>query len=65
MTDAEKAALKAQYGNHWFMKVIKAGHEVLIAIPKTKKAEQGEIRMPCDGPVWPVSMLHGTTMRLP
>jgi len=57
MTAAERIALKQQYPQHYFVRVIALQHEAIIAIP---------IREP--EPVLPgglnLSLLHGATIRL-
>jgi len=59
LTDDERAALKAEYPAHWFVRVVKSGMTALVAIPKTAK---GEVQLPNGGPMYPVEMLHGMTI---
>jgi len=59
MTPEERKALKAQYPNHWFCKVIRNGVERIVAIPKSDP--------PRDIPSMPgmtTDLLHGATVRL-
>lgn len=61
LTDIERDALKRDYPAHWFVRVVRDGWQVLLAIPKTAK---GEIQMPHGGPMWPVDFLHGVTVKI-
>lgn len=59
MTDEERAALRKQYPNHWFCKVVGYGHEVLMAIPKRQEITPVPSLLGLD-----IEMLHGATMRI-
>ena len=59
MTDAEKSVLLKTHPGCWYVKIQKAGTECIVAVPK----RDATIKMP-GGAVWPLEMLHGTTIRL-
>lgn len=61
MTAAEKAALRAEFPKHWFVKVQRAGIECIVAIPK--RDDDPMMKMPNGAPM-PVAMLHGVTVKL-
>lgn len=59
MDAEERAALKARYPDHFFCRVIKAGEEKIIAIPKSRKDEPVPSM-----PGLTFDMLHGATIHL-
>ena len=59
LTNAERAALKSRYPNHWFTKIVRHGVERIVAIPKSDP--------PRDIPSMPgmtADLLHGATIHL-
>lgn len=59
MTDAERETLKREYPAHWFVRVVRDGWSVLLAIPK--RTDDPPVKSLNDTPL---SMLHGATMTL-
>lgn len=59
MIDTDRDALKRDYPAHWFVRVVRDGWQVLLAIPK--RADDPPVKSLHDTPL---SMLHGATLTL-
>lgn len=55
MTADERAALKAAFPAHYYLRVIGYGYECVLAIPKSQPTPEREAR---------AELMHGATVRL-